>query len=194
MKNELRKILDNFYELSEFKAEQALTSILELANAQPMEFTNILRDLKPDDISIIYEALGNDLDNWNEFFLEELKRIIETAKKADNPNTILSYLDEFIFIEPGQFKYRKELISILKKELSNRHPTFRYYAITVIADFIEDGDFLTIKLLEKHLIDTDWRIRYWTYVVLKEIKKSNNYKLSFIDKIRSKIFDPFKFD
>lgn len=55
---------------------------------------------------------------------------------------------------------------------------------------MKESDILTIKLLEKHLDDPDWRVCYWTYVFLNEIKKSNKYKPSFIDKIRSKIFDP----
>ena len=67
MKDELLKILDSFYDLSEGEEEKAIASILKMANEHPGEFTEIIKDIESGDISIIYEALGNDMDNWNDF-------------------------------------------------------------------------------------------------------------------------------
>ena len=193
MKDKLLKILDEFYDLSEQEEEKILATILKMANSQPEEFIKIMRELEAIDYSILHEALAEDMENWSDFFLDELKRILKSAKETSHPVKTLVYLDEFINIDPEEFKHRDELINILRKELKNEHPAFRYWAINLITDFMKEGDYMTIKSLEKHLVDPDWRVRYWTYMILNEIKKPNKYKLSFIDKIRSKIFDPFKF-
>lgn len=52
---------------------------------------------------------------------------------------------------------------------------------------------LTIKILANLLSDLDWRIRYWAYIYLKELKGKGKYCLSLLDKIRAKFLDPHSF-
>jgi len=193
MKEKLLKILDEFYDLSEEEEEKAFAKILEMANEQPEELKQIVTELEQDSVSFVFEALAKDMENWNDFFLDEAKRIVEKAKKSNKPSQILTYLGEFIFIEPEEFKHCNELVNYMKKELDNESPVFRYWAVSIIADFMDEGDYITTKLLEKRLSDTNWRIRYWVYVLLKEQKEKGKYKLSFLDKIRAKILDPYTF-
>ncbi|RLD86524.1 MAG: hypothetical protein DRJ07_00550 [Bacteroidetes bacterium] len=194
MKDKLLKILDEFYDLSEAGEENALAKILKISNKNPSEISDIVKELKTDDISIVYEALAADMKNWSDFFLNEAKRIIELAKKSDIPADVLVYLDEFINIDPEEFKYSDELVDMMKKELKNEHPAFRYWAMSMIADFRKEGDILSTKLFENHLTDPDWRLRYWAYIYLNEIRETGKYKLSLMDKIRSKILKPYKFN
>ncbi len=193
MKEKLFEIFDQFYDLPESAEEKAFADILKMANAEPNEFKNIVKELEQDNISIVYEALANDMGSWNDFFLDEAKRVIEKAKKSDEPEKVLTYLDEFIFIEPEEFKHSDKLVALMKGELDNKNPAFRYWSMSLIADFMEEGDYITTKLIEKRLLDTDWRVRYWAYILLKERKEKAKYKLSLLDKIRAKILDPYTF-
>jgi DNA-directed RNA polymerase subunit F len=193
MKEKLLKLIDKLFDLPEDKEKKTLNEILRMANEQPDELKQIVKELEQDEISFVYEALALDMDNWSDFFLDEAKRILEKAKQSYEPERVLRYLDEFIFIEPNEFKHSKELVDLMKAELDHENPAFRYWALSIISDFMEEGDYITSKLIEKRLSDTDWRIRYWTYTLLKEKKEKAKYKLSLIDKIRAKILDPYTF-
>ncbi len=197
MIHEIANKLDSFYDLSKSEQETTLKSILTIANSDPIKFKEIIRQEEFNELNnlpIFYEALTKDLPNWDDFFLSEINRLFETARKSKTPNKILNHIDELSFIDSNEFKYRDEYIRILKKELNNDHPTFRYYAISLIPDFIKKDDFQTIKELRKHLADSDWKIRYWTHLALQDINElKNDDKLSLSDRIRAKLLDTLNF-
>lgn len=193
MKEKLLKLIDELFDLPEEEEEKAFAEILRMAGEQPDELKEIVKELEQDEISFVYEALALDMDNWSDFFLDEVKRILEKAKQSYEPERVLTYFDEFIFIEPEEFKHSDQLVALMKDELDNENPAFRYWSMSLIADFMEEGDYITTKLIEKRLLDTDWRVRYWAYVILKESREKGRYKLSFLDKIRAKILNPYTF-
>tara|TARA_R110001583_G_scaffold16041_1_gene65102 strand:- start:60 stop:656 length:597 start_codon:yes stop_codon:yes gene_type:complete len=197
MTHDIANKLESFYDLSKSEQEDTLISVLKIANSDPINFKEIIIQEEfngLNNLPVFYEALTKDLQNWDDFFLTEINRLFETARKSKTPSKILSHLDELSYIDPNKFKHRDEFIRILKKELNNDHPTFRYYAISLIPDFIEKDDFQTIKELRKHLTDSDWKIRYWTHLALQDIDELKKYdKLSLYDRIRVELMDTLNF-
>ncbi len=198
MTEELTTKIDSFYDQPEEKKQDTLKSVLAFANANPKEFQEIIYKEEFNEMNrlpIFYEALSEDPDSWSDFFLKELNRLLETARKSTNPSIILNYLKEFSFIDAESFKYRKEFIQILKKELENPHPTFRYYAIEGIADFMDKNDYALIDHLKRHLVDPNWRVRYWAQLIVADLTKGENPpKLSFSDRLRAVFMNPFGFE
>ena len=194
MIEKIEKFLKEYNSLSEKEEEAAYAEISEYAERETDKFITFLKSCDIDDYGILIDALSADTKKWSTLFFEEIKRIFIEADKANNPTRTIMFLDEFVFLEPEEFLYRKELISFLKQYLRHHDPVFRYWAISLIADIVETSDILSLNLLEKSLEDKDWRIRYWAYTYLTEIKGAGRYKLSFIDKIKSKLLAPYKFD
>lgn len=189
--------LDRFYELTTEEQKHCLDSILKIANSNPEEFTKHVQQisLNPENhLPHIYEALSDDLEKWSTFFLNEYERLVEIAKRSDNPNEALNHLKEFLFINPDEFKHREELLVLLKRDLKNQHSTFRYYAVTLLSHFITSKDFHLINLLKESLKDDDWKVRYWTYMELKDLVALETHEeISLLDKVRVRFFDTLKF-
>ncbi len=107
----------------------------------------------------------------------------------------INHIQELSFIEADQFKYSEEFVDILKKELDNPHPTFRYFAIRGIADFMETNDYALIDHLKRHLHDPNWRVRYWTQSIIEDLtKKMSPPKLSIADRLRAVFLSPLDFE
>ena len=196
--NELSNKLETFYDLSETEQQNTLESVLAIANSDPEKFMQGIYKEEFNNLNflpIIYEALSKDLNNWADFFLAEINRLFETARKSITPKKILNHLNEFAYIDPKRFKHRDKIIDILKKELENDHPTFRYYAISLLPDFVEENDYQTIKKIKSLLTDPNWKIRYWTHLALQDLNKLENHeKLSLTDRIKVKLMDTMKFE
>ena len=194
MKEKLLKIFADLYSLSEKEEEAAFANILQIANENPDEIKQLVEELDQINLSYLYEALAIDTNKWSDFFLSEAKRIIEAANNSDNPEKAIALFDEFIFIELDDFKHSKELVKLMSKELKHENHAFKYWAMSIIADFREEGDILTLSLIENMLKDSDWRIRNWAFIILKGIKPNKKYKISIIDKIKFKLFKPYYFN
>ncbi len=194
MIEKIQKTLDKFDSLSEEEEESLYAEILKFADEQNDEFVNFLMSCERDDYGILIDALSADTKKWSSLFFNEIKRTFLKADNDLNPIDTIMYLDEFVFIEPEEFMYCKELVAFLKQYLKHRLPVFRYWALSLIADFMKTSDILLLNLLENNLNDTDWRIRYWAYTYLTEIKGKGRYKLSLVDRIKSKLKAPYRFD
>jgi len=190
--------LDDYYSLDETEQENILSDIIKIANQDRGKFIAAIQNIHPQDedhLPVVYEALARDVHNWGSFFIEEAKRILALARQSDKPYQILNILDEFIFIEPEAFRERDQLVDLLKQELENEHPTFRYFAVSLLPDFIREDDKATRELLKERLHDKDWRVRYWAYHNLKDLHDlPSDVKRSLLDQIRSKTSNPLKFD
>lgn len=190
--------LDQFYELTNDEQDLVLQQVLEFANANKDQFADEIRASEYDQanhLPIYYEAIAKDLDTWADFFFSEIKRIFDLARVAVKPTEVLMQIDEFAFLIQDGFKYRDELVRMMKKELNNEKPIFRYYAISLLREYLNLNDFNTIEKLRLLLADPDWRIRYWTYYSLKDLGLLNaNESLSLMDRLRSSWMNTLKFE
>lgn len=195
--NELVNNLEAFADKNIQEQQAMLSAILRKANSDPEKFRQeMIRGgfNKPDQLRIIYEALSKDPETWSHFFLEETERILNAARKSETPEKILKLLTEFSFINPDHFFYREKLVEILNNELDNKVPVFRYYAISMLHDFVESNDYDTIARMKQLLKDPEWRIRYWTFFILKDLNLLDNLeKLSLTDRIKARLSDTLNF-
>tara|TARA_R110001592_G_scaffold55579_1_gene169709 strand:- start:254 stop:850 length:597 start_codon:yes stop_codon:yes gene_type:complete len=197
MNSDLEKNLNSFYTLTEDKQEQTLNEILAMANSNKENFIEMLHAQKfngLNNLPIFYEALSNDLVNWASFFILEAKRLLHVAHKSEKPSTVLNHFSEFSFINPDHFVYRDELIEILLEELNDQQASIRYFSLETILDFINKNDKKAILRLGTLLNDSNWRIRYWAYLGLKELDSlPEGRKMAIFDKMRVRLLDPYKF-
>ncbi|WP_426061423.1 hypothetical protein [Hymenobacter sp. B1770] len=198
MYSNLSKKLDSFYEQTNIEKEDTLKELLETINTAPEDFIKSFYNERfnyLNNLPIIYEALSKDLTNWADFFLDEIRRLFATAETVDFPRQVLTHLDELSFIDAEAFKHRDAFVAILSTHLENQHVTFRYYALSLIPDFVRNDDLQTINKIRKRLKDSDWRIRYWAFMALKDLSKLNSSdRLSVMDVLRSKIMSTISFN
>jgi len=194
MEAEIREILDNYYELTEQEEASAFKKIREYAETQPEQFKTLLQSVDRRAYGFLIDALFENTNKWSSLFFDEIKRIFETADKSDDPNNAILFIDEYSFMDYDDFTHAEALVDYLKQYLKHRLPAFRFWAVSLIADFIEPTDRLRISILEQLQKDPDWRIRYWVYQYLTELRGKGRYKLSFMDKLKAKLMNPDKFD
>jgi hypothetical protein len=198
MNNELIGIFKIFDDLTIEQQRESLMAILEIANTDPAKLEEAVKNKEFNEenhLPILYEALSKDMDRWADFFLIEIKRILDNAKKSKTPKKVLNLLDEFAFIDPDTFKHRAEFVEILKRELDHKNPIFRYYAVSLLSDFVKENDYNAMDKLKRMLGDPNWRIRYWAYVALRDLTKiGRQEQLSLFDRFRSKFLDTLKFE
>ncbi len=195
---DLKKDLEQYYSIPVEEQESLRAKILRYANASPDALIQFVQtvDLETDDyLPVIYEALAEDTGRWGSFFVEEAKRIFDAARNTEKPYHILCLLDEFIYLDTDQFEERFQLVEIFKNELNNEHPTFRYFAVNLLPEFLTDADTDIIALLQERLSDHDWRVRYWTHKNLQDMGQlPEGHKISFHDRFLSKLSNTMKFD
>lgn len=203
MTDALLNRLQSFYEQSPSEKELTLKLVLEEANANPTAFIQVVHQQKfetvadnlANNLAIFYEAMATDLSNWADFFIQEAHRLFVLARMTPAPQKILTHLDAFCFIEADDFKNRSELIAILSKELTSENLAFRYYASSLLPDFIKPTDFGAIDKLRQLLHDPNWRVRYRVYQDLKDLKLlTEQDTLSLVDKVRARLWSPYNLD
>jgi len=203
MNKELIDLLNSYYELT--PAEQLTTRklVLEIANADPTAFIQLIHQQKFETVDdelanklpVFYEALAADLINWADFFLQEAQRLFALAYTAKAPQKVLIYLDEFCFIDAAKFKHRDALVALLNKELDSKLLASRYYAASLLPDFIKPTDFITVNKWRQLLSDSDWHVRYRVYGDLKDLNMlAENDTLSWMDKLRARTGNQFNLD
>ncbi len=193
MEKRLNEIFENYDTFSDEEEEKVYKEIIGFAENNFEEFKTFLQKQKQEDYGILIDALSLETKKWSNLFFDEIKRIFTDAEKATNPAEAIMFLDEFVFIEPNDFSHSKELVNFVQPYLKHKLPVFRYWALSLLTDFMDKADTLMINLIEQHLKDKDWRIRYWAYTYLTELRGKGKYKLSFFDKMKAKINAPYKF-
>jgi hypothetical protein len=196
-KDIFKDLSDKFYDLSEDEQKSVLDTILKVANENPKDFNKFVESLDFDigsPLAIIYKSLSTDLQNWGAFFVKELERLLALAEKTENPKRILSFINEFAFLDPNKFDERKKLIELAIKKLDHQLPLFRLRALTLLFDMKIENDRTYDTYLLKGLEDPDWIIRYWTHLECKDFNMlPEGYSLSFIDRLKSKFLDTLKY-
>jgi hypothetical protein len=191
MENETMKAkLENYYELPEDEQNALLKSILKAANDNPDEFIAYIKSIEFNDdapLSIIYEALAKDIDNWGKFFLEEFSRLFDLAKNDKDPEKYLIFVNDFAHIKLDDFKERKNLLELAITEIDDNNQKIRYWAYNTIGDFYEKGDIESKSALINGLQDPSWPIRKMVYSDCIDFNiLPENFKLSLKDKMRMK--------
>lgn len=189
------KELDRYLSLSTKEKMKFLDDILLYANNNRNAIIDFCHRTEPAqfcNLDLVYEALAEDAANWGEFIYEEFRRIIEAAKKVDDPFTYTECLDIGLYFEDKSAPYVQKIIDLLVKELDSPLDALRHRAVWFLSDWIEDQSDLrhaeVVKKMAERIHDKNWKIRYLTHLVLKDkpLPSGNTLKLSFWDTFRGK--------
>lgn len=97
LKTHEKKLLDSWYNLDEHQSKKFLQKVVRFADENPNKIKQYCRNTLPlefSSLSIIYEALSEYSNNWHEFLLDEIKRIIALAKAKRINYHYLSIIEE----------------------------------------------------------------------------------------------------
>ena len=98
---------ESYYDCDEENKQNILKHILQTANDEKSNFISRVKQINPtgnpaneefSPLQVVYEALAKDLNNWGNFFVEELKRILEIAKSSPRPRKVLDVLTEYVYV------------------------------------------------------------------------------------------------
>ncbi|MFM7022143.1 MAG: hypothetical protein ACKOXB_04135 [Flavobacteriales bacterium] len=161
-----------YYNMSEEESEKLLNDILEYANNNRDSMIALCRSFKPHEdcmLNVIYEALALDIENWGEFFAEEVNRIIELAKKSDKPFAVTDCLEEMV-CEESNLPFVDKIIRTLEKELESPIDALRHRSVDLLSWWIDDSNihkYQTVIYKMKLLLkDKNWKIRWMTHQAL----------------------------
>lgn len=193
MTTELSNRIEFYYEQTPVDMQRTRAAVLAFANAQPTKFIQLVHEQKFNESSylpVFFESLAADLANWSDFFLLELKRLIAAAEKVARPKNVLTHLDDFCFVNAASFKHRDEFVAITNKMLTHQHAVFRFYATSLLLDFMNDNDAMSIHNVKQLLHDSNWRVRALVYMDLADLGKlTAQDKFSWLDRLRLKFLD-----
>jgi hypothetical protein len=191
---------DHYIFLSEEEQKVILDEILIFANNNKSTLIQYCHKIIPTqfcNLELIYEALAKDPVNWGEFICEEFKRIFSSASKSNDPFDYTYCLDVALFFEETNNPLGDKIINILLKELDNPIDALRHRAVWFLSDWIDEEDITKYKFaIDKMLTrlkDSNWKVRYITYFVLKEKlpASDNRLKINSWDKLRGKYLMSF---
>ena len=175
MSSALSEYLEQIDESTSWDEEEFLqTKILELANADPKAFIREVRAIPADDLvwlSDVYEALSYDVEHWENFFVEEVDRLLQLARDSDQPSDVLFPLNAYFQlslddeIDQLQERLRKKFYDNVEDE----NVFIRRKCVVLLGDFIGRKSFKALNKLERLAnSDPDWRVRYLAYEALVE--------------------------
>lgn len=192
--------IDALLSLNKKELDKEIKKINVLAEKHPQDLTAYcegVTDFKEGNLSSIYFALSENSNIWGDFLANEFIRLFEKAKKSSDKE-IYDTMDDIIC--DYKASYSSKVSNYLYNELSSTTDKFRLKALLNIdlwMDFenIQKSDYIVQKIV-KMLKDNHWKIRWVANNVLTNfnIFQKEEIEISFIDKIRGKIGNPYEIE
>jgi len=191
--------IDAFFDsASAEKNGELLTDVLDYANADPRTFKKEIKELQfgsvlSSPLPVVLEALAVDTINWGDFYVDVLKEIFAKAREVKEPKLILGYLMEFGFIEKDLLPFNQKIVDVLMTEVESEIVEIKIAAINMLVNYILNPSIknkeLIITVLISQLNDPSWKVRCFTYELLKlENILPQGQSLSIKDQLLKLIF------
>jgi hypothetical protein len=191
--------IDTFFDsASAEKNGELLTDVLDYANADPRTFKKEIKELQfgsvlSSPLPVVLEALAVDTMNWGDFYVDVLKEIFAKAREVKEPKLILGYLMEFGFIEKDLLPFNQKIVDVLMTEVGSEIVEIKIAAINMLVNYILNPSIknkeLIITVLISQLNDPSWKVRCFTYELLKlENILPQGQSLSIKDQLLKLIF------
>jgi hypothetical protein len=194
----LEKYLQQLDDGASVDEEEAIfAEIRAEARNAPEQFIKEVRSFPLDQespIHDIYEALSYAAEDWLEFFLEELERIVTAVRSSPDPGVTLSPLDEFFLLSlEDDDRLKRPLRAAFFSHLDDPDPAIRKKCVILLGDFLEESHLAELSRLEQLAReDADWRVRYQANLALNEVHpgRSSQIKLPVWIRLRARFSDP----
>lgn len=205
MKNlsDIKEKIANFWDIEEDSERNMLVEKIRhyAASKDESEFIKEVRQtfeqINFSGISVIYEALSKNPQKWGRFFKEEYERAFKSAERSENPFDILECLEEISFVEESKTSYNAEIINVLSNYLTSPNDVLRYKSIWLLGNWLTKENSKNypqiVTEIKNKLNDRHWKIRYIAKGVLEDIGRlPDGYSMNSLDKIRGKIYNPYR--
>ncbi len=184
--------LDNFYLLRDDEKNNYLKEVLYFANSNPYKFIQYCKSIEPTEfcsLSIIYEALMLDENNWVNFFVEEHQRVFDLAKSKRRPFKSSYCLEVLAMNKIRNKTYENKIIHFLAGEITSNIPGIRLRAIHLLHLWINPDNQLehyeTLTKIRELVHDKNRKVRWAAAQALKQTQlfPKKELRISYIDKI-----------
>ena len=184
--------------LSKHDREKTQHELSHLAIENRSALISIVHNMGPDNydpLLEVYEALSEFPQEWCGFMLDEIDRLLESLKRGGNRKSIFEQLSAVTFFSSCDETDKNKFLKKLLKLVSSDDPQTRWFAVDTLADFATCENSEAVSVWQKTLLqDNDWRVRHAAFLILEdEGAIPARYSKPILDKIRSKISNPYKF-
>ena len=191
--------LDEWLGFSGKKEKKFMKALVQFANENPDDIKTYCQNTIPTEsssLSIVYEALSEYANGWNDFFLEEIKRVISLAKENRiNPQYIevLTDIETDDVYDKDEESYIKMLDYLTSSLQLTDHPKFTVELLDIIDWFLidldEDDDIPAsenwINQITKMANEGEAQVKKKAREILKEIGMTTSLNpLSFMEKLK----------
>lgn len=190
--------LERFYALSEAQSDKFSIELRQFINDDFEAVKKLIADLKVDEfgpISIIYETISEFHPDKHEFLISEIKRVYASSRAVSEPNSKIGVFDGIVY-ENFSKENLNTLIAFYAYELNNDQTFFVHHALTKLEELSYDlSNQLPRKVLEQLqdlLKHSSWKVRVKAHEILSKCDSTFNDRLSFMDKIRARIFTTYR--
>jgi len=192
----------SFYELDMPEQDAIFAQIRAYANANKTRFIQEVRtfdlqeELSP--LPLVYEAIAKDSDNWSDFYVDEIKRVLDFSLTTDNPKGVLDNLNELVFnLDTADAPHIRKIMDMLGQAVEATNATVRREAIFLVSGILNSDNLkqyhALVSSITARLHDPAWRVRYTAYLALTDANAlPAGFKLSLLDRLRWKYLNPFK--
>lgn len=198
---EIENLMDKFYDLDSDVDDQVFEELQKFANSDKEGYIKYLNSQKLGPNSyrpILYEAIMDSANGWENFLLEEIKFIIEQAEKGDEDATYeISSIFYLTNISDLKKSFYTSAIEFFQSKLNSKNNEVKKAALEYTIDLHNESKIrLTEKLkkqLQVQLKDNSYNVRLYAYLNLKdENLLPQGYKQSILDKFRTLISFDFR--
>ncbi len=184
--------------MNDFEKELLVENLLKTAGSNREEFVNIIRSIKfrndPDfqDYNLwdIYSILINDMDSWQDFLFEELKRLFGSYTDESSLKDINYFLLVFNRLQRGNIVMLNGFSTRLIEIVRDKNDFIKIISFDLILGLLNKTGSQTEKTVLDELAEMheakDWKVRVLANRILKKYRVPGyDRELSIFDKIKA---------
>ncbi|MBL1212664.1 MAG: hypothetical protein HND52_04770 [Ignavibacteriae bacterium] len=190
--------LDNLVVLDEDEQNEMFDGFIEFAKSNKEDLVPLIKDISPERgelLNCIYDNLMSQIDIWQKFFVDELKRLFSFAEYSENYREVFVALDAFSYITVDEDKsFFEEIREELLSRTYSSNISIKRKAVWMMGDFLFENNVAYVKRLDELIYDLDWKTRCLAHLALNELYGKNEYaNMDLMDKIKYKFKNVFDF-
>jgi hypothetical protein len=190
--------IDDLAILDEQEQNKLFDDFVEIAKSNKENLMPLIKNISPergDLLNCIYDNLMSQIDDWQDFFIDELKRLFSAAEYSQNYKEIFVGLDGFTYINVEEdSKFFEEIRNELLFRTFSSNMSIKRNAVWMLKFFLFKNNLNCISKLQELTEDIDWKTRCLANLALNELNGRYEYaNMDLSDKIRYKFKDAFDF-
>lgn len=167
--DELARICSDLDEASDDDRNRRVNALAHRARADRAAFVDAARSLPltpHSGLFWIYEAVATEANDWKQFIVEEVGRLLMCVEAESLGSDVLTTLEALGTINDDSV--RSEVKTVVLSHASSQSARVRRCVATLLGDFADAIDETAKAILVSYLSDGDWRVRVLARQTLNE--------------------------